>query len=162
MVGTADINGCMISRNLERRKNMKFPLMAIVLILLSTSGHANNDGRSLFTSLCASCHAVEGPPTAAPPIFGVKRHLIRHYPDKASFVDRIESWVASPDHKRALMPGAVRRFGLMPKLPYDREQVRKVAAYIYDTEFTPPRGRHHQRHHGQQRSYRQNPYNPYR
>ena len=141
---------------------MKFPLITIVFALGTGSVQGDNDGRSLFMALCAGCHAVDSPPTAAPPIFAVKRHLINRYPDKASFVNRIESWVANPDHKRALMPGAVRRFGLMPKLTYERVQVRKVAEYIYDTEFAPPRGRHHQRQHGQQRPYRQNPYSPYR
>lgn len=41
-------------------------------------------------------------------------------------------WVYEPDSSQALMPGALRRFGVMPKLGYDSEQVRQIAEYLFD------------------------------
>jgi hypothetical protein len=36
------------------------------------------------------------------------------------------------------MRGAIKKFGLMPKLPYKQEEVRKVAEFLYDKKSTLP------------------------
>jgi hypothetical protein len=44
--------------------------------------------------------------------------------------------VEYPDKDVSLMRGAIKKFGLMPKLPYKQEEVRKVAEFLYDKKST--------------------------
>ncbi|MGB5603147.1 MAG: hypothetical protein WBO14_11995 [Gammaproteobacteria bacterium] len=120
-------------------------------LLFSTSGAlAEENGEFLIMKFCASCHVLEGKPTIAPPIFAVKIHVKRSYTGRDAFVQRIVDWVEHPDETIALMPGAVNRFGVMPKLPYKNEDVRKIAEYIYDTDFKVPEWyrKHYKQKHG--------------
>jgi mono/diheme cytochrome c family protein len=89
-------------------------------------------GEALFQQLCAECHVSEGAPTKAPPMFAVVNHIKGSYPDREEFIERIVDWVWQPDASQSLMPGALRRFGPMPKLGYDAEQVRLIAEYLFD------------------------------
>ena len=114
-----------------------FPLLLLMLAVFPASAQ-QADGRALFEQLCVSCHVVSGQPTLAPPIFAVKNHLMARYPQREAFIQRIVDWVAKPDASQALMPGALRRFGLMPQLPYDPSEVSKVAAYLYDSNMQLP------------------------
>ena len=124
--------------------------LASSLLLFNTSVLAEENGESLIMKLCASCHVLEGKPTIAPPIFAVKIHVKRAYTSRDAFVQRIVDWVEDPDEAVTLMPGAVNRFGLMPKLSYKKEDVRKIAEYIYDTEFIVPEWyrKHYEQKHG--------------
>ena len=129
----------------------KHYLYLALSLLFSTSGVlAEENGGSLMMKLCASCHVLEGKPTIAPPIFAVKIHVKRAYTSRDAFVQQIVDWVEEPDEAITLMPGAVNRFGLMPKLSYKIEDVRKVAEYIYDTEFKVPEWyrKHYKQMHG--------------
>ena len=117
---------------------MKNLFIFCLLFLLMPSTRASQDGKSLFESLCMSCHVVSGKPTVAPPVFGVKNHVIQAYPRRDDFINYIVQWVKQPDASRSLMPGAVRRFGVMPALPYPDEQVRKIATFLYDTDLKIP------------------------
>ena len=114
------------------------------------SAQASQDGKSLFESLCMSCPVAAGKPTIAPPVFGVKNHVIQAYPQRDDFINYIVQWVERPDASTSLMPGAVRRFGVMPALPYSEEQVRKIAAFLYDTDFKMPGWyrKHYEAEHG--------------
>jgi hypothetical protein len=40
------------------------------------------------------------------------------YPQREDFVQQIIDWVEYPDKDVSLMRGAIKKFGLMPKLPY--------------------------------------------
>lgn len=105
----------------------------LLLACLSTELSAEGKrGEALFQQLCAECHVSEGTPTKAPPIFAVVNHVRGTYPDRDEFIERIVNWVWEPDASQSLMPGAVRRFGVMPKLGYDSDQVRMIAAYLFD------------------------------
>ncbi|MDJ0833145.1 MAG: c-type cytochrome [Gammaproteobacteria bacterium] len=129
---------------------MKRILISGLLILLMPSTHASNEGKTMFETLCMSCHATSGPPTVAPPVFGIKNHVLRAYPKREDFINYIVQWVKQPDASRALMPGAVRRFGVMPALAYPEDQVRKVAEFLYDSNLRMPRWyqQHYEQEHG--------------
>lgn len=129
----------------------KYPYTVLTcFMLLFQPVMASDEGKALFESLCMSCHAVSGQPVAAPPVFGMKNHVIRAYPQRDDFINYVVHWVRSPDASRSLMPGAVRRFGIMPTLPYAEDQVRKAAAFIYDTNFRKPGWyqKHYEAEHG--------------
>ena len=118
---------------------MKLHKLAILLLLVTPVAQGGDHGQESFSELCGECHMQAGTPKSAPPIFVVKRHVLRYFAEKDAFVERLVNWVADPDPDRALMPGAVRRFGLMPKLPYSADQVRTAAEFIYETELMRPR-----------------------
>ncbi len=129
-------------------QRLLFGLSALSLAVSPVS--ANETGKALYEKLCASCHVSEGMPTQAPPMFAVINHVKGTYPDRDEFIERIVDWVWEPDASQSLMPGALRRFGVMPKLGYDSEQVRLVAEYLFD-EGTPIPDwyiEHHRQMHG--------------
>jgi len=134
---------------------MKIPFIFGLLFFLMPSAQASQDGKSLFESLCMSCHVVSGQPTIAPPVFGMKNHVMKAYPSREDFINYIVDWVKQPDASRSLMPGAVRRFGVMPALPYPEEQVRKVAGFLYDTNLKMPGWyrKHYEAEHGKSLKY---------
>lgn len=117
---------------------MRTSLVFGLLFFLVPSTQASEDGKALFETLCMHCHSVSGQPTVAPPVFGMKNHVISAYPQREDFINYIVRWVEQPDASRALMPGAVRRFGVMPTFAYPQEQVRKVAEFLYDTDMRLP------------------------
>ncbi len=107
-------------------------LPGLLLLLAISPLSANESGKMLYEKLCASCHSAEGATATAPPMFAVINHVKGTYPDRDEFIERIVDWVYEPDASQTLMPGALRRFGVMPKLGYDSEQVRQVAEYLFD------------------------------
>ena len=122
-----------------------------MLVFFSNSGFALENGSELFDRLCATCHVKQGQPTNAPPVFGMVNHVRQAYPDKEGFVERIVAWVRAPNAENVLMPGAVRRFGLMPTLGYSDNDVRLIAEYLYDgkTELPEWYKKHYEQEHGQ-------------
>ena len=114
-------------------------LSAIALALLSynafASDVAHEEGEKLYKAQCASCHGATGGmdmnKRLAPPIAGVRMHYISAHPDKDAFVTAISGWLASQDETKSLMPGAIRKFKLMPPLEIALEDAEKIAAYIY-------------------------------
>jgi hypothetical protein len=108
------------------------------------------EGQALFEKYCIACHQVQGPPKIAPPVFGVINHVRGVYPEREAFVKRIVDWVENPDPDDVLMPGAVKRFGIMPKLGYPREDVQRIAEFLYDHRVSLPQWyiEHYRQQHG--------------
>lgn len=120
-------------------------------LLFSSSAFALENGSELFDRLCGICHTKQGPPTIAPPVFGVVNHVRQAYPAKEEFVQRIVSWVKEPNAENALMRGAIRKFGLMPKLGYSDNEVKLIAEYLYDGQTDLPEWyiKHYEEEHGE-------------
>jgi mono/diheme cytochrome c family protein len=129
-------------------KSLKY--LAAGLFALTALSAGAEDGAALFDKYCIACHKIQGPPQIAPPIFGVINHVKGAYPQRDAFIQRVVDWVANPDANDTLMPGAVRRFGVMPKLGYPTEDVRKIAAFLYDHRMDLPQWyvEHYRQQHG--------------
>ncbi len=97
-------------------------------------------GKVLYEENCAACHGGKerGDDRVAPPMFAVQGRYLSAYPDKDSFVKAISAWAKEPDEARAHMPGAIRRFDLMPAVEISKEDALKIAGYIYDSQFDRP------------------------
>jgi cytochrome c len=93
------------------------------------------DGKAVYTALCSACHKLMPPPTIAPPMFGIKRNVMRIHPQRDEFVNFVVSYVHKPDAEKSLMPDAVARFKLMPTLSYPEEKVRAVAEFLFDNDL---------------------------
>ncbi len=94
------------------------------------------DGKASYTTLCSACHKLMPPPTIAPPMFGVKRNVMRVYPQRDDFINYVVSYVKKPDAAKSVMPDAVAKFKLMPTLPYPEAKVKAVAEFLYDTDLS--------------------------
>lgn len=129
-------------------------IFIVVFSLVSLGARAESaasDGAALYQKLCVSCHAMQGKPTVAPPVFAMKNHVTDAHPDREGFVNYIVEWVKAPNADTALMRGAVKKFGLMPVLGYDEAEVRTVAEWLYDTDTSLPDWykKHYEEEHGQ-------------
>ena len=124
-------------------------LTVALLSLLAFPAQAD-EGRELFDKYCIACHKIQGTPQLAPPIFGVINHVKAMYPEREAFIERVVAWVDNPNPNDVLMPGAARRFGVMPKLGYPTEDVRKIAAFLYEHRIDLPEWyiEHYRQEHG--------------
>jgi mono/diheme cytochrome c family protein len=124
--------------------------LVTAFLIIVTMPSIAQEGQALFEKYCIACHQIQGPPKIAPPVFGVINHVKGAYPEREAFVRRIVEWVDNPSPNNTLMPGAVRRFGIMPKLNYPKEDVRKIAEFLYDYRVDLPQWyiKHYQQQHG--------------
>ncbi|MGB0866444.1 MAG: hypothetical protein ACPGSC_08035 [Granulosicoccaceae bacterium] len=104
-------------------------------------------------SNCLSCHSIgakhEPTNAIAPPLFAVKNHL-SEFSNRDAFIAHVSDWVKNPDSAKARMPGAVKKFGLMPALPLEQAVLTEIAAWIYDTPMEKPNwyAEHFRKEHG--------------
>jgi len=111
---------------------MKLLLLGLLLALnLSADEYAS----LLFHGNCTTCHE-ETKTISAPSIIAIKENYINAFSDKKSFVDYMSTWVHSPNEEGSLMHDAIDKHGLMPSLAFDKESLKTIAAYIYDTNFS--------------------------
>jgi mono/diheme cytochrome c family protein len=112
----------------------------------STQKFSATLGKQLMETKCFVCHSanVKHDDRLAPPMMAVKKHYMRNGVSKEAFIEAIWQWVENPNEERASMHGAVKKFGVMPKQEFSREDIEQIAAYMYDHELEHP-GRHHKR-----------------
>lgn len=113
--------------------------------------HDKHLGEKVYKTYCMACHVTEGRPSIAPPIFAVKNHVLAEFPEREDFIKRVTEWVKAPNQNEALMPGAIRKFGLMPALAMKDADLQAVAAYLYDADMNLPDwySEHYEAEHGQ-------------
>lgn len=97
-------------------------------------------GKKLMETNCYLCHgpkANQGE-RIGPPMIAVKKHYINTSTKKEDFIKEVQAWIKNPNESNAKMPGAVRRFGIMPKQQFPEETIEKIADYIYDNDIEEP------------------------
>jgi len=97
-------------------------------------------GYTLLKQRCFICHMEKPDPSKksqmiAPPMVRVQQHYKPAYPSKEAFVKAVTDYVNNPDKNHTLMPGAVKRFNVMPKIVYDSNELRLIAETLYDYDF---------------------------
>ncbi len=131
------------SCNTEKKKD----LYAAVTVtektnaIASTIINQDKEGYELLKNNCYVCHnpkAASHDDIIAPPFKAVKMHYSRNFDNKETFVNAIINWVQNPTEEKALMFGAVRRFNVMPKLNLPKEDLKKIATYLYNNEPESP------------------------
>ena len=98
----------------------------------------DNDSKALalMQQNCFSCHNPEmGGERAAPPMFMVRNHYFDDETSREEFIEDIVDFVKDPTEEKSIMPGAVRNFGLMPKQHFKEEDLKLIAAYMYDNDL---------------------------
>jgi cytochrome c553 len=101
----------------------------------------NSEGLRLFQQNCYACHSVitkSHDEIIAPPMIAVKRRYLMKYTTKEAFVKAVVAYASDPKAENALMIGAVNKFKAMPKQAFKKEDLRKIAAYIYENKIETP------------------------
>ena len=109
-------------------------------------------GKKIIETECYLCHNPKASEASmiAPPMVAIKKHYIDPTTTKKQFTEAIMSWINDPQEGKSKMPGALKRFGIMPYQPYPQETISLIAEYMYDYEIAQPDwfDDHFQREHG--------------
>ncbi len=111
--------------------------------VLQAKANEISESYRLMKQKCFICH-LETPEPAkrnqmiAPPMVRVQQHYKPAYPAKEAFVKAVVAYVKNPSEAKTLMPGAVKRFKIMPKLIYDDKELQLIASALFETNFNNP------------------------
>jgi len=100
-----------------------------------------SEGYELAKVHCYVCHNPNSPShdeIIAPPLAAVKMRYGMQYKTEAEFVDAMVEWAMDPQESRSLMRGAVLKFKTMPKQLFKKDEIRKIAIYIYNNQLEEP------------------------
>lgn len=102
-------------------------------------------GKKLMEAYCYACHGPElkGDNRLAPPMIAVKKHYQEEGITEQEFVGLIVDWAKEPSREKSRMPGALKRFGIMPYQPFPEDSLKLIASYIYHHEMERPGGHGH-------------------
>ncbi|MDO5981233.1 c-type cytochrome [Flavivirga spongiicola] len=102
--------------------------------------HQEHPGKKLMEMHCYLCHDATRTEDErlGPPMIAIKKRYIFKDTSKEEFINDMQSWIKNPNEKDAKMFGAVRRFGVMQKLPYSEDDVELIADYMFDNEIEEP------------------------
>lgn len=90
---------------------------------------------AFISTNCGSCHGIGLTEQAsAPNLIQVKKSWIQAYPEKQEFIDQMASFLLQPEAQKSRMQGAVKTYGLMPKMGYTLNQAKEIAAWLYNHE----------------------------
>jgi len=100
----------------------------------------NPKGYELMKTNCFVCHMEKPDPSKrgqmiAPPMLRVQEHYKPSYPNKEEFVQAVIAWVKNPSEDKVMMPGAVRKFNLMPKIVVKDEDLKLITETLYEIDF---------------------------
>lgn len=96
---------------------------------------AFNEGELFFDGNCVTCHfKIEK--KSAPSISEIREHYLRAFPKEEDFIDYMSKWILKPNEEMSIMRHSIKEFELMPELGYDEYTLRKIAKYIYETDFS--------------------------
>jgi len=100
-----------------------------------------SEGYELLKTQCYVCHSVTSAShdeIIAPPMAAIKMRYSRTYRTKESFVEAVSNWAIDPKLENGLMRGAIKQFNVMPKQVFKKEDLEKIAAYMYENELEVP------------------------
>ncbi len=126
------IFACNSSENNETEKQISDNNVAIE--------NDNSESYKLMKQKCMICHIEKPSPDmkgkmTAPPMMRIKEHYMPSFPSKEAFIKAVVDFSKNPTEDKVLMPGATRKFNIMPNLGYTEEDLKIIAEVIYNTDF---------------------------
>ncbi len=115
----------------------RLPIAAIALGSLLFFGavapqRADDRGKVVFETLCATCHSMNPPALKAPPMLMVAGHYVEARSTEDAAMAAMKEWLRGPDSTKSLLPAhAIQRFGLMPPLALPADDIDAVVAYVF-------------------------------
>jgi cytochrome c551/c552 len=113
----------------------------ILFLLFIQSLQASETSSLLFNGNCITCHK-ETKSISAPSVVEFKQRYLSAFSKKKDFVEYMSAWVQNPKKDTSLMSDAIKKYGLMPHLYFDKETLMDISTYIYETDFTKRGGRY--------------------
>ena len=104
-------------------------------LFFSSFSFADEMGSLLFHGNCVTCH-YELQEKSAPAMIEVRKRYLQAFPKKEDFVKYLSEWVHKPSEEHSIMQDAIEKHGVMPQLAYEKDVLKEIAAYIYETDFT--------------------------
>jgi len=127
--------------NTPSNKQTKLPKTDTLLnnSKLDTSSTVPN-GFTLLENNCFVCHSPNAKMEVrlAPPMEAIKRHYIDKETKEEEFTADLIKFINNPTEENTKMPGAVKKFGVMPKMSFSDNELKAIAHYIYTTELEKP------------------------
>lgn len=117
---------------------IKYFILSFILI---SSLNADENSSLLFNGNCITCHK-ETKAVSAPSIIEIQKRYKDAFSTKQEFVEYMSTWVKYPKNETSIMRDAIKKYGLMPELGYDKETLMDISTYIYETDFTSRNGRY--------------------
>jgi cytochrome c553 len=136
---------------------MKKQILTFTLLLIlgfssaMAQGTTKNPGvldqttsKEVLSTLMISCYVCHNPrikshdDIIAPPLAAVKYMYKFKYPAREDFINQMTDFVLEPNNQKAIMQGPVMKFGAMPDMPLDADQVRSIVGFIYDNQIEEP------------------------
>jgi cytochrome c553 len=125
--------------------NTSLTMFTLVALMTSANTMAETHenlatGGQNFANFCLSCHNSETPHESriAPPMIAIQKHYLRQDTSEQEFITAITDFVLKPNKDNSRMPGAVRKFGLMPDLGLTADLVKPIASFLYRTPMAEP------------------------
>ncbi|MEN2282255.1 c-type cytochrome [Algoriphagus sp. SE2] len=133
--------------------NILYALFSLLLIL--NSSEKINDKEMIFQTgesqdpkglilLKKHCYQCHNPNTTshdeilAPPLFGIKSHYKKAYPESEQFIRTMVDFVKNPMEEKALMKGPIKRFGLMKNPELNQEDIQIIVEYLESNDLEKP------------------------
>lgn len=116
---------------------VRIPVAALALGSLLFFGavapqRADDRGKVVFETLCATCHSMNPPALKAPPMLMVAGHYVDARSTEDAAMAAMKEWLRGPDSTKSLLPAhAIQRFGLMPPLALPADDIDAVVAYVF-------------------------------
>ena len=100
----------------------------------------SHPGKTMLETYCYACHDPEATmdERLAPPMVAVKMHYLDEDTSKEEFLETFTSWMKEPSEDKSKMPGALRKFGLMPYTPYPDDVIQKIGDYLFEFDIESP------------------------
>ncbi|MGM0480259.1 MAG: Tll0287-like domain-containing protein [Bacteroidota bacterium] len=91
----------------------------------------------LIENKCSACHNPDIPASSmmAPTFASIKQEYKSATADEAEFIKRFTAFVENPTREKALLKEAVDKYGLMAREGTKRNDLKKIAQYIYATDL---------------------------
>lgn len=138
-------------RNIIITKVIFISILTALFFGCENSTSTNNDasetlpselakGLELLESNCFACHSPKGSieNRVAPPMIAIKRHYIGKSTTKEEFTNDLLAFLNNPSEDISKMPGAINKFGLMPKMGFSENDIKSIANYIYEDDLEKP------------------------
>ncbi|WP_101445321.1 DUF3365 domain-containing protein [Aquimarina sp. MAR_2010_214] len=105
------------------------------------SDNKPHPGKKIMETKCYLCHSpsADHDGSIAPPMVAIKSHYLNDDTTKKEFGDAIWNFLQKPSEEKSRMPGAVRRFGVMPYQVFSEEEIRLIADYMYEFKIEEPK-----------------------
>ncbi len=98
-------------------------------------------GKKLMETNCYLCHSPSAPENEGrigPPMAAIKAYYLAEDPTLEQFTQEMLAFLNQPSAEKAKMKEAVARYGLMPYQQYSEENIRQIAAFIYEYQIEEP------------------------